>query len=160
MQLETLDYNYGMARTYAERSDREALLWSVLKWLKLGTIHENRLRDAWHTICGLCWRYAGGKVDNCAVCPLALAGYRCYRYRGSDSGNPSPWQEASEAYDSWSHLNSEQSFKKFRKEAQKFTMILARIYNDTYPDRKIIVDFGRKELRSVTISRFPLPWGE
>jgi hypothetical protein len=142
MELLTTEYGYGLAKQYAERSDREALLWSVLKWLNLSTIHESELSDAWHTICGLCWRHSGGRVENsCVQCPLTLAGNRCLI-------SSAPWPVAQEAYEAWKHIGTEHDLKEFRKAAREFTRVLARIYNDTYPDQKIKVDFEGMKLVS------------
>ncbi|MBW8002578.1 MAG: hypothetical protein FVQ80_11230 [Planctomycetes bacterium] len=137
MELHTFEYSYGLTKEYAERSDREALLWSVLKWLNLSTVDENRLRVEWHTICGLCWRHAGYiSLYSCVECPLTLTGNRCLL-------SSAPWPKAQDAFTAWDHSqSSEKEFKAFRKEARSFTMILARIYNDTYPDKKIRIDFG------------------
>ena len=92
MQLDTIEYNYGMAKYYSDHSNREALLWSVLKWLHFGTVHEDRLRKVWHNIDGLCWRFAGPQLD-CAECPLTKAGMKCTGVKDHES----PWIEV-EAY--------------------------------------------------------------
>ncbi len=139
MLLDTFEYSYGMAKEHTERSEREALLWSVLKWLNLSTIEEGSLRDAWHTICGLCWRYADehNPEGACVECPLTLIGNRCLL-------SFAPWPKAQDAYEHWNNhgCDEKRGLKAFRKEARSFTMILARIYNDTYPDQKIKIDFG------------------
>lgn len=147
MTLETIEYNYGSAQFCAERSDREALLWSVLKWLNLGTIHENRLHDAWHTVCGLCHRHADGLFTACVKCPLALAGYKCV-IRGTTQER-TLWLDASDAFDSWHHMRTQKNLAEFRRQARKFTMILARIYNEIYPDQKIRIDFAGTKIVEV-----------
>ena len=141
MELETIEYDYGMAKHYAERSEREALLWSVLKWLHFSTVHESRLRGAWHVICGVCWRYASPK-DGCVKCPLTIYGEKC-----TDS-DESLWRKVETAYDTWNHgYGSKQDIKAFRVAAREFARVLVRIYNRTYED-KIKVDFGGMKIVS------------
>lgn len=149
MELKTSEFNYGLAEFYAARSNREALLWSVLKWLNYSTIHGDGLLAAWHCTCGLCKRHAhGGTIQECRDCPLAKAGHLCVGW----SGDESLWTKAEDAFNGWKLFSGrgEKYLEEFRTTAREFTKVLTRIYNHLY-DQKIGISFKDKKIIGVKL---------